>query len=109
LAGERSLAVDVGVVEYYKLGKPMQRYFINTAGTGFDAAVIAVTEKSSSASAVLFPIYFGVLRTILTYRNKQVTYKVGDTTETKLIVSIMVANGRYAGGGMKFAPTAKAG
>ena len=107
LNGERSLAVDVGVVEYHKLGKPMQRYFINSAGTGFDAAVIALTEKSSKRFGGTIPYLLGVLRTILTYRNKQVTYKVGDTTETKRIVSIMVANGRYAGGGMKFAPTAK--
>ena len=47
LAGNRSLSVDVGIVEYHKLGKPMQRYFINTAGIGFDAAVVAVTEKTS--------------------------------------------------------------
>ena len=44
---------------------------------------------------------------MLTYHNKPVTLKVGDTTETKRVVSVMVANGCYAGGGMKFAPTAK--
>ncbi len=107
LANGRFRTVDVGIVEYHKQGKPMQRYFMNTAGIGFDAAVVAITEKTSKRLGGTIPYLLGFLRTILTYRNKPVTFHLGDTSETKRVVSVMVANGNYAGGGMKFAPTAK--
>ena len=103
----RSFPVDVGVVEYHRDDKPMQRYFINTAGIGFDAAVISVTEKTSKKMGGTIPYLLGVLRTLISYRNKPVTITMGDNQETKRVVSVMVANGRYAGGGMKFAPTAQ--
>ncbi len=99
--------VDIGIVEYHKNNIPMQRYFINTAGIGFDAAVIASVEKSSKKLGGTFPFVLGLLRTIITYKNKPVTITTGNTQETKSVVSVMVANGNYAGGGMKFAPEAK--
>ncbi len=107
LANGHSRVVDIGVVEYHNQGKPMQRYFVNTAGIGFDAAVVAITEKTSKRFGGTIPYLLGFLRTLLTYRNKPVTLHVGNDTETKRVVSVMVANGNYAGGGMKFAPTAK--
>jgi diacylglycerol kinase (ATP) len=107
LSSGRSLTVDVGIVEYHKNNKPMQRYFMNTAGIGFDAAVISTVEKSSKRLGGTIPFLIGVLRTVVSYRNKPVTITMGDNKETKRVVSVMVANGCYAGGGMKFAPTAK--
>ena len=107
LAGDRSLVIDIGIVEYHKSGQQMQRYFINTAGIGFDAAVVAVTEKTSKRLGGTIPYLLGFLRTMLTYRNKLVTLRIGDKEETKRVVSVMVANGNYAGGGMHFAPTAQ--
>ncbi len=107
LTSERSLTVDVGVVEYHKLGKKTERYFINTAGIGFDAAVVATTEKASKRFGGTIPYLLGFLRTMLTYRNKPVTIRVDDEIETRRVVSVMVANGCFAGGGMRFAPGAK--
>ncbi|MBN1366804.1 MAG: diacylglycerol kinase family lipid kinase [Dehalococcoidales bacterium] len=107
LSQGQSKPVDIGVVEYQKNNIPMQRYFINTAGIGFDAAVISSVEKSSKRLGGTIPFLLGVLRTLVTYRNKVVKVTIGDNEESKKVVMVMVANGRYGGGGMKFAPTAQ--
>ena len=101
------LLIDVGIVEYRKNGQKEQRYFINAAGAGFDAAVVAATESMPKYFGGTVPYVMGLLRTLLRYRNKPVFMRIGEKTEIARVLNVVVANGAYVGGGMNIAPLAK--
>jgi len=109
LTGSRRLSIDVGVVEYQSKGQTLERFFINTAGVGFDAAVVKETERLPKYFGGTIPYVAGVLRTLLTYKNKPVVVKVGDEVENYRVLNVTVANGGYMGGGMHIAPQAEMG
>ena len=48
-----------------------------------------------------------MLKSLFSYRNKSVVLSIGDSVEAIQILSIIVANGSYFGGGMQVAPQAK--
>jgi len=98
--------IDVGVVEYQDHGKPAKRFFVNAAGLGFDAAVAESTERLPKYLGGTIAYAVGVLRTLAGYRNKTVTLHRGDESEDLKVVTVVVANGGYYGGGMHVAPTA---
>ena len=107
LANGHRRVIDLGLVKYVLKGKTEQRYFVNGAGIGFDATVVAATEQMPKFLGD-FSYLFGLLRTFLTYRNKPVTFRIGDKPEeTAKMLSLVVANGEYFGGGMHIAPQAK--
>jgi diacylglycerol kinase (ATP) len=107
LANGHRRVIDIGLVKYVLKGKTEQRYFVNGAGIGFDATVVAATEQMPKFLGD-FSYLFGLLRTFLTYRNQPVTFKIGDKPEeTAKMLSLVVANGEYFGGGMHIAPQAK--
>jgi len=106
LTSPRKLLIDVGVVEYRRKGEPSRRFFVNAAGTGFDAVVVEATERLPKYLGGTIPYVAGLLRTLLSYRNKPVVLSVGERVETARILSVEVANGSYIGGGMHLAPEA---
>jgi len=99
--------VDVGIVEYHQSGQKLSRFFINTAGIGLDAAVVHNTEKLPKYFGGTIPYLWGLIRTLLSYKNKLVEIKSGEYINRERVVSVIVANGGYAGGGMHFAPSAQ--
>jgi diacylglycerol kinase (ATP) len=108
LANPREITLDIGRVEYQKKGQTLKRYFINSAGIGFDAKVAEATEQLPKYFGGTLPYLAGLIRSFLFYRNKEISFKVGDQPEQKTrILSLVVANGRYFGGGMLIAPEAK--
>ncbi len=109
LTGQRKLLIDVGVVEYQSKGQSLQRFFVNAAGVGFDAAVVEATERFPKYFGGTIPYLAGLMRTLFGYQNKLVSLSVGDRAETMRALSIVVANGRYLGGGMHIAPQAEFG
>jgi diacylglycerol kinase (ATP) len=107
LVNGRRRLIDIGLVKYVLKGKTEQRYFVNGAGIGFDATVVAATEQMPKFLGD-FSYLFGLLRTFLTYRNRPITFRIGDQPEeTAKMLSLVVANGEYFGGGMHIAPQAK--
>lgn len=106
LVSEKRLTIDAGIVEFMKNGQKVERYFVNAAGIGFDAAAVEATERMPKYFGGTIPYLAGLLRTLVTYRNKSVVLEVGDTKEPMTALSIMVANGNYLGGGMHIAPDA---
>jgi len=109
LNSPRRLSIDVGVVEYQRQGQTLKRYFINTAGVGFDAAAVRETERLPKYFGGTIPYLAGVLRALLTYKNKPVVIRVGDEVESYRVLDVAVANGGYLGGGMHIAPEAELG
>jgi diacylglycerol kinase (ATP) len=109
LTGTRRLSIDVGVVEYQRQGQTLERFFINAAGVGFDAAVVKETERLPKFFGGTVPYVAGMLRTLISYRNKPVVVRVGDEVESRRVLNVAVANGGYMGGGMHIAPQAELG
>jgi len=107
LTSPRRLSIDVGVVEYQRQGQTLQRFFINAAGVGFDAAVVKETERLPKFFGGTIPYIAGVLRTLFTYKNKPVVIRIGDEVENYRVLNMAVANGGYFGGGMHIAPQAE--
>jgi diacylglycerol kinase (ATP) len=108
LANPREITIDIGMVEYHNKGQTLQRYFVNSAGIGFDATVVDAVEKLPKYFGGTIPYLTGLIRSFLFYRNKDVSFKVGNQpVQTARILSLVVANGRYFGGGMHIAPEAK--
>jgi len=107
LTSSKRLIIDVGVVEYQRDGKTHERFFVNSAGVGFDAAVVKETERFPKFFGGTIPYVAGMLRTLLTYRNKPITLKIGDEEEHYRVLTVSVANGNYCGGGMRIAPDAE--
>jgi len=109
LISPRRLSIDVGVVEYQRQGQTLRRFFVNAAGVGFDAAVVKETERLPKFFGGTIPYVAGMLRTLVSYRNKPVVVRVGDEVESYRVLNVAVANGGYMGGGMHIAPEAELG
>ena len=107
LTSSKRLSIDVGVVEYQSKGQTLQRFFVNAAGVGFDAAVVKETERLPKFFGGTIPYLAGLLRTLFVYKNKPVVVRVGDEVENYRVLNVAVANGGYLGGGMHIAPEAK--
>jgi len=106
LTSSRRLLIDVGVVEYKSKGQSLRRFFVNAAGIGFDAAAVETTERLPKYLGGTIPYLVGLLRTLFGYQNKSVVLRIGDKVEAARILSVVVANGSYFGGGMHVAPEA---
>jgi diacylglycerol kinase (ATP) len=107
LNSPRRLVIDVGLVEYQVKGQRRQRYFVNSAGIGFDAEVVAATERLPKYFGGTIPYLTGLLRSFIGYRNIPVSFNLGNKTEKARVMSMVIANGRYFGGGMHIAPEAR--
>jgi len=107
LTSPRRLSIDVGVVEYQRQGQTLQRFFINAAGVGFDAAVVKETERLPKFFGGTIPYIAGLVRTLFIYKNKPVVIRIGDEVENYRVLNMAVANGGYFGGGMHIAPQAE--
>ena len=103
----RRLSIDVGVVEYQSKGQTLQRFFVNAAGVGFDAAVVKETERLPKYFGGTIPYLAGLVRTLFSYKNKSVILDIEDELERGRILNVVVANGGYVGGGMHIAPQAE--
>lgn len=107
LVARRQTLIDAGKVQYYRNGKREERYFINSAGVGFDAEVNDAANHLPKQMGHTIPFVLGLLKTLPAYKNKDVTLNIDGQPESKRVLSIVVSNGAYFGGGMKIAPDAR--
>lgn len=105
----RKRRIDVGEVLFQNHeGQQECRYFINVADIGLGGETVARVNRQSKMLGGKLSFLIGSVISILRYRNKVMRCEI----EGKLIFegrqnSIMVANGRYIGGGMMIAPQAE--
>ncbi|MHB9144008.1 MAG: diacylglycerol/lipid kinase family protein [Symbiobacteriia bacterium] len=97
--GPNTLTID--------LGRAWDRYFLNSAGIGFDAAVCQATNAVPKYFGGTIPYLVGVTKVLLQFRPLPVTLEVDGVAVTLPITLIAVANGQYYGGGMHIAPEAR--
>jgi diacylglycerol kinase (ATP) len=106
LMQSKKRAVDLGVVEYTDKGKMAERLFVNFAGFGFDAEIVRRTTRQFKALGSLPAYLMGLLATLITYRNKEISLKVDGESLERRVCAVLMNNGKYGGGGMFAAPGA---
>lgn len=102
-------AVDVGRVQYCNGDCiPKIRYFLNIASFGIGGEVDERVNRSSKAAGPFLAFIWATLISILAYNKKKIRLRVDEHFDEQIMTwNIVVANGKYHGGGMLVAPEAK--
>ncbi|MEJ6952321.1 diacylglycerol/lipid kinase family protein [Natronospora cellulosivora (SeqCode)] len=106
---ENIKSIDIGQVTYKSYdGNKESRYFINMADTGIGAATAKLVNESSKIFGGFLTYLWGIIRTLIVYRNRKVKVKVdGKLKYQEKLNSLIIANGKYFGGGIMIAPEAE--
>ena len=108
LARNEEKQIDLGSVNFIdKAGKINTRYFVNIADIGIGAETANRVNKHSKVFKGFISFMLGTVSTIILYKNKDFEVVIDDKTVLQeRMNSVIIANGRYFGGGMKVAPDA---
>lgn len=97
--------IDIGRIELEAAEGPIVRHFANIANVGIAAATVERAER--------LPRWLGKLRYLVAfwpvlarYQPEEMTLTVDGERSALTAHNLLVANARYAGGGMHFSPTA---
>ncbi len=103
----RTQSIDAGLCEYTDAGAPRSRYFLNVAEVGSGGAVVDRVNRTTKILGGRTSFLIAILRTLPNYRNTRVAYEADGGPRTDAIVNdLVVANGRFFGGGLQPAPHA---
>jgi YegS/Rv2252/BmrU family lipid kinase len=103
LEGE-TRTIDVGRVE---LADGTRRYFANVGSAGMSGAVARRANAMSKRLGGKATFFYALTREFLAWQNTQVTVELDDGVRRDCAMhDVIVANGRWHGGGMKLAPEA---
>jgi diacylglycerol kinase (ATP) len=106
LLADHTMAVDIGEAEFRIGSVDERRYFVNFAGMGFDVEVTRRSNALSPKGRGTLPYLSAVFVSVFSYRNKPMQMVLDGQVVRQRINMIIVANGRYFGGGMRIAPAA---
>ncbi|MBW2507217.1 MAG: hypothetical protein JRE81_01165, partial [Deltaproteobacteria bacterium] len=104
-----AVPIDIGWVQYvHDDGHTEGRYFLNITSMGMGGLVdrhVAASKSKSSGKAKYFK---AVLRANMQYKPARIRLRIDGKDEGEHEISnVCVCNGRWAGGGMMFAPDAR--
>jgi YegS/Rv2252/BmrU family lipid kinase len=108
LRGERR-AIDVGRLDYTERdGALASRYFINVGELGVGAEVVDIANRSSKRLGGKMTFKLASLRALARWDDVRIrAYFDGGLAENMTVTTLVVANGKYFGGGMMVAPEAR--
>ena len=107
LTGQRTMTVDVGLVQFHREGEAQRRYFVNVGGGGFDAEVAERANRAPNFMGGTVPYLSSLVTTLITYHNKPLELTLDDREPIRTVAnSVIVANCQFFGGGMRVAPEA---
>ena len=107
LGSVRKMKTDLGVVSYTGKEGPETRYFVNAAGLGYDAEVVRCRNGFNQYVRGTIPYLASLAATLLSYHNKDITITIGESRCTRRANAVVLAIGRFFGGGMCIAPRAE--
>ena len=101
-------AIDVGKAEFVTLeDKTDERYFLNILDFGLGGAVVERVNRTTKRFGGKISFLIGILFTLLTFKNKPIRYRLDEGDwQSGMFNDVIVANGRYFGGGLFPAPEA---
>ena len=83
------------------------RYFLNVADVGMGGAVVQRANRSSKRFGGFATFLWSTVATLFTFRNCRLVMDVDGVLLEQTCRDVIIANGRYYGGGMHVAPEAK--
>ena len=105
----RTRSIDAGLAEFTDLeGRPASRHFVNIAEFGSGGAVVEKVNRTTKVLGGRISFLLAILSVMPKYVNKRVRYSVDGGPEREVVANnVVVANGRYFGGGLMPAPHAE--
>lgn len=104
----KSRYIDAGKITYTTDEGRRTGYFINIADAGVGGVTVRNVNRTTKMFGGFVSFLWGTVKTSLAYRNLPMRWRVdaGPWREEK-VYALIVANGRYFGGGMHIAPEAR--
>jgi len=104
-----AVPIDIGWVQYvHDEGHSAERFFLNITSMGMGGLVDRFVAASKSKSSGKAKYFKAVLRAQMKYRPARIRMWIDGNDEGEHEISnLCVCNGRWAGGGMMFAPDAR--
>jgi diacylglycerol kinase (ATP) len=84
-------------------------WFANIASAGMSGAIAKRVNETGKALGGKISYAWSTVAVFARWRNAEVTVEVGDERRSGAMYDVVVANGRYFGGGMKITPDADPG
>jgi diacylglycerol kinase (ATP) len=107
LNGE-SKTIDSGRVRFRAWnGDDAESYFANIASAGMSGAVARQANETSKALGGRVSFFAALVRVFAGWRNTELEIDAGGERRAGKMTNLIVANGRYQGGGMLIAPEAE--
>ncbi len=102
---EAAALISQGKIIKIDLGLVNDKYFINMAGLGFDAAVAQrINAKKLYGGTIAY--LWAILCTLFTYQALDLEITIDGEVRREKVTLIAIANAQYVGGGLKMAPYA---
>lgn len=104
----RTREIDVGRAHLRSWqGEPAEWYFANIASAGMSGAIAKRANETSKALGGKVSYFWATLAVFSRWRTSELTVTVGAETRRARMHDVVVANGRYFGGGMMICPEAE--
>jgi diacylglycerol kinase (ATP) len=100
--------IDLGRARYRSWhGGESESYFANVASAGMSGAIAKRVNETSKALGGKISYAWATFAVFARWRNSEIAVTVGDETRRARMHDVVVANGRYFGGGMMICPEAE--
>lgn len=104
---EKVFVQDAGKVYFKSNNKDFKRYFINIAGTGFDALVAKKTNELKEKGKSGIMLYFiNILSGLFKYKSSKISVAIDEIKINANIFSLNIGICKFNGGGMMQVPNA---
>lgn len=108
IKNENTFLQDVGKVDFFESRVNQSRYFVNTAGLGFDAEVALGTNRlkeNGRKGKVLYML--SMLSALISYQSTLASISIDDQKFGGKTFSVTLGIGKYSGGGLLQVPFAQ--
>jgi len=100
--------VDLGMATFKSwAGEDARSYFANIGSAGISGAIAKRANESSKALGGGISYYWATVAVFLGWQTGDMTVSVDGETRSGRMIDVVVANGRYVGGGMMLCPEAE--
>ena len=104
----RMREIDIGRATFRSWqGEERDTYFANIASAGMSGAIAKRANETSKALGGKISYFWATFAVFSRWQNCEVTVEVGEETRRGRLHDVVVANGRYLGGGMMITPEAE--
>ncbi len=108
IINSHSLSIDLGRLEYIDHhGHPSSRYFHNITSFGLGGEVDERVNRTTNIFGGFISFIWATMISILLYNKKRIHLTVDNCFDQSVMIwNVVIANGKYHGGGMLVAPDA---